>query len=152
MKKFKNVGIGIFDVNNIEIKEGDKVKYKDRLYKGIEFEGVVVYNDIIAQFLIERGENGADGCASFGADRAFDVEIIGSNLSIEEKENEIAKILENNSHRVTIIINKLKELKKQLKELPDKTIADRVDVVKTECEIKGIETVLDTLGINVNTL
>lgn len=62
------------------------------------------------------------------------------------------KILENNSHRVTIIINKLKELKKQLKELPDKTIADRVDVVKTESEIKGIETVLDTLGINVNNL
>lgn len=152
MKKFKNVGIGIFDVNNIEIKEGDKVKYKDRLYKGIEFEGVVVYNDIIAQFLIERGENGVDGCASFGADRAFDIEIIGSNLSKEEKENEIAKILENNSHRVTIIINKLKELKKQLKELPDKTIADRVDVVKTESEIKGIETVLDTLGINVNNL
>lgn len=64
----------------------------------------------------------------------------------------LLKILENNSHRVTIIINKLKELKKQLKELPDKTIADRVDVVKTESEIKGIETVLDTLGINVNNL
>lgn len=152
MKKFKNVGIGVFDINNIEIKEGDKVRYKDRLYNSRQFEGIVVYNEIIAQFLIERGENGIDGCASFGADRAFEVEIIGSNLSKEVKDKELSKIVENNSHRVTIIVDELKELRKQLKELPDKSLADRVVIVETKCKIKAIESILNTFGINTETI
>lgn len=152
MKKFKNAGIGVFDINNIEVKEGDKVRYKDRLYNSRQFEGIVVYNEIIAQFLIERGENGIDGCASFGADRAFEVEIIGSNLSKEVKDKELSKIVENNSHRVTIIVDELKELRKQLKELPDKSLADRVVIVETKCKIKAIESILNTFGINTETI
>lgn len=152
MKKFKNVGIGVFDINNIEIKEGDKVRYKDRLYNSRQFEGIVVYNEIIAQFLIERGKNGIDGCASFGVDRAFEVEIIGSNLSKEVKDKELSKIVENNSHRVTIIVDELKKLRKQLKELPDKSLADRVVIVETKCKIKAIESILNTFGINTETI
>lgn len=149
---FKGVGIGIFDVNNIEVREGCVVRYKDRLYKSREFEGVVVYNPITAQFLIERGENGVDGCASIGGERAYNVEIIDKSLSEEEKEDEFAKLVELNSYKVNSIIKRLKELRNELSKLEFKTMADAVDRVTIQAKIEGIEKVLTTFGINLDTI
>lgn len=152
MDKFKNVGIGIFDINNVEIKEGDEIKYKDRLYGNREFKGKVIYNNILAQFLIERGKHGEDGGATFSPDRANSIEILNRPLSNEEKENEFANLININANRINIIIKEYKTLTKLLKTMPDKDLSDRVDIIKVQCQIDGICKVLTTLGINIETL
>jgi hypothetical protein len=69
---FEGVNIGRQDKSNIEIKEGDKVRFKSIYCGDVIIEGIVRYKKGICKFVIDRAE---EGWFEFNAD-VIDIEII----------------------------------------------------------------------------